>query len=178
MTFPNRAAPPRQAAGDLTIQLAMTARARYSTPTTPNLLGSARLGSGKSDPAWPGRSRASVGFLACPLRLSPPWWQLRSCWPCVYRSSGCELGGADGSLCEGKLCPLSAVHLRQWNGSCRTSPGCLGLPLPAPLQTLWGLFGADPFSPTIPDRLLAGKASSLPSLEERTGNTVRVQGCC
>ena len=118
-TFPKRAAPPRQAAGDLTIPPAMTAPARYNTPSAPNLpstaqhgsarLSTARLASARLGPVPPsaaligpterrGRSRASVGCLACPLSLSPPCRRLRSRRPGAYRGSGrWGLFGADPS---------------------------------------------------------------------------------
>lgn len=84
-TFPKRAAPPRQAAGDLTIPPAMTAPARYNTPSAPNLPstaqhGSARLGSPRPGPALGGAHWADraprpfprLGWLSrLPFKLVP-----------------------------------------------------------------------------------------------------------
>ena len=69
-------------------------------------LGSPRLASARSRPrrrslgrqSRAGRSRASVGCLACPLSLSPPCRRLRSRRPGAYRGSGrWGLFGADPS---------------------------------------------------------------------------------
>lgn len=111
-TFPKRAAPPRhRARRPRPRPLATTLPRPRTCPARP---GPRRRSLGRQSAA--GRSRASVGRLACPLRLSPPCWRLRSRRPGALSglrgfarasgsASGMRPGGAGGRLREGNLCP-------------------------------------------------------------------------
>lgn len=147
-TFPMRAAPPSQAAGDLTIPPAMTASSRYNTPSAPNLprsarLGSDRIGSARLGPSlggahWADGERPAVrapllavspALYACPRPVggSAPVGPLlirAQGLGARLRTRGDATRGSGWARPRGESVPASAAPLRRGNEARRTGPRC------------------------------------------------------